>query len=99
MGARHDENGDTAQPTLSEAALRTMLAHGLRDIDAGRTVPLGPVLDRVRQTAEPVWQNRVTNLGAPRAGWAEVAAEIASTEDDGLAWPEFGNDGDAALKW
>jgi antitoxin MazE len=35
----------------------------------------------------------------PRAGWAEDAKRIAETGDDALVWPEFGNDGDANLKW
>jgi hypothetical protein len=61
--------------------------------------PLGPVLDRMRRTAEQARQDRVTKSGAPRAGWTEVAADFALGEDDRLAWPEFGNDGDAALKW
>jgi antitoxin MazE len=35
----------------------------------------------------------------PRAGWAEAASRIAETGDDALVWPEFGNAGDADLKW
>jgi antitoxin MazE len=34
----------------------------------------------------------------PREGWAEEAAAIAAA-GEGLAWPEFGNDGDDKLVW
>ena len=33
-----------------------------------------------------------------RAGWAQDAQRIGAAEE-GPAWPEFGNDGDAALAW
>ncbi len=35
----------------------------------------------------------------PRAGWADAAKRIAEARDDALVWPEFGNTGDANLKW
>ena len=35
----------------------------------------------------------------PREGWAEASQKIAAAQDDGLVWPEFGNDGDKELKW
>jgi antitoxin MazE len=35
----------------------------------------------------------------PRAGWADAARRIAEAGDDALVWPEFGNAGDADLKW
>ncbi|BDA86743.1 hypothetical protein Sa4125_42850 [Aureimonas sp. SA4125] len=35
----------------------------------------------------------------PQAGWAEAAEQLAAEGDDGLVWPEFGNDGDKDLKW
>jgi antitoxin MazE len=35
----------------------------------------------------------------PRAGWAKAAKGIAETSDDASVWPEFGNAGDAELKW
>lgn len=35
----------------------------------------------------------------PREGWAEDAARLARTGDDAPAWPEFGNAGDADLRW
>jgi len=34
-----------------------------------------------------------------RKGWAEASRAIADGGDDGLVWPEFGNDGDSKLKW
>ena len=34
----------------------------------------------------------------PQAGWAQDAQRIGAAEE-GPAWPEFGNDGDAALAW
>jgi antitoxin MazE len=36
---------------------------------------------------------------APREGWAEASRAIAADADEGLAWPEFANDGDKALRW
>jgi antitoxin MazE len=35
----------------------------------------------------------------PRAGWEDASKRIAAAGDDALAWPEFGNDDDADLKW
>jgi len=34
-----------------------------------------------------------------RAGWAEASKKLALLGDDSLAIPEFGNAGDADLKW
>ena len=34
-----------------------------------------------------------------RAGWADASRVIAEAGDDALAWPEFGNAGDADLAW
>ena len=34
-----------------------------------------------------------------RAGWAEASRSVAVSGDDALAWPEFGNVGDADLTW
>ena len=34
-----------------------------------------------------------------REGWADDARRLAAAEDDGLAWPEFGNAEDAELTW
>jgi antitoxin MazE len=36
---------------------------------------------------------------APRAGWAEACRALAAHDDEGLAWPEFANEGDSALEW
>jgi antitoxin MazE len=35
----------------------------------------------------------------PCTGWADAAKRIADAADDALAWPEFGNAGDADLEW
>lgn len=35
----------------------------------------------------------------PREGWAKDSQRIAEADDDGLVWPEFGNEGDADLAW
>jgi antitoxin MazE len=35
----------------------------------------------------------------PREGWAKDSQRIAAAGDDGLVWPEFGNEGDADMKW
>lgn len=37
--------------------------------------------------------------GRAREGWAEDAKRLAATEDDALAWPEFGNAEDTELTW
>jgi antitoxin MazE len=34
-----------------------------------------------------------------RDGWAADSARLAAAGDDGLQWPELGNDGDAELIW
>ena len=36
---------------------------------------------------------------SPRQGWAEASRAIAESGEVELAWPEFGNAGDKALKW
>jgi antitoxin MazE len=41
----------------------------------------------------------VPSVAPPRSGWAAAAEEIAAADDDGLVWPEFGNQDDADLKW
>ncbi len=35
----------------------------------------------------------------PRAGWAADSQAVAAAGNDALAWPEFGNAGDADLQW
>ncbi|MGH6923166.1 MAG: AbrB/MazE/SpoVT family DNA-binding domain-containing protein [Propylenella sp.] len=35
----------------------------------------------------------------PRAGWAEASRALAARGEDGLVWPEFGNDDDKDLGW
>ena len=35
----------------------------------------------------------------PREGWAESSRALAAEGKEGLAWPEFANEGDAALRW
>jgi antitoxin MazE len=35
----------------------------------------------------------------PRAGWAEAAKAIAKAGEDGLVWPEFGNEDDDNWTW
>jgi antitoxin MazE len=35
---------------------------------------------------------------APREGWAEASRALAAAEE-GLAWPEFANEGDSDLRW
>ena len=34
-----------------------------------------------------------------RAGWAAASKKLAKAGDDALAWPEFGNEADKALRW
>ena len=35
----------------------------------------------------------------PREGWAEASRAVADDTKEGLAWPEFANEGDSALRW
>ena len=35
----------------------------------------------------------------PREGWAEASRGISADAGEGLAWPEFGNQDDQALRW
>ena len=35
----------------------------------------------------------------PREGWAAASRAVAADAGEGLAWPEFANEGDAALRW
>ena len=35
----------------------------------------------------------------PRAGWAEECRMLAQAGEDGLVWPEFGNEDDDKLVW
>ena len=35
----------------------------------------------------------------PRQGWGEASRSTAEAGDDGLAWPEFGDEDDKTLKW
>ena len=63
-----------------------------------------PLLAQVGMTdaAEMKVENGVIVLRpvrrAPREGWAEASRAIAGAAED-AAWPEFGNEGDAALSW
>ena len=34
-----------------------------------------------------------------RDGWAQASKRLAEKGDDGLAWPEFGNESDKDIKW
>ena len=36
---------------------------------------------------------------APREGWEQASASIATASDDAPWWPEFGNQGDESLAW
>lgn len=36
---------------------------------------------------------------AARAGWAEASRSLVVDDDEGLVWPEFANEDDAALVW
>ena len=35
----------------------------------------------------------------PRAGWADASKAIAEAGEDGLVWPEFGNEDDDSWTW
>ena len=35
----------------------------------------------------------------PRTGWAEECRMLAQAGEDGLVWPEFGNEDDDRLVW
>lgn len=38
-------------------------------------------------------------INPPRQGWADDAKKLSASWQDGPAWPESGNDEDAALTW
>lgn len=38
-------------------------------------------------------------INPPRQGWADDAKKLSASGQDGSAWPESGNDEDAALTW
>jgi hypothetical protein len=61
-----DGDEDSGPPTPSAAALRARLEQSRRDVEAGRTVAPGPVLDRMRKVAEQVRQDRAAEPGAAR---------------------------------
>ena len=51
-------------PQKSEAAIRAMLEESRLAIAEGRTVPLAPVLERMRATAERVRRERAESIEA-----------------------------------
>ena len=60
-------------------------------IETGDDLDLSPDDDRTGVLSPGHWH--------PRSGWADASKRIAEAGDDVLAWPEFGNAGDADLKW
>lgn len=34
-----------------------------------------------------------------REGWAEASSAVAADGEEGLAWPEFANEAEKALRW
>jgi hypothetical protein len=68
-------------PPQDEAAIRAMLARSTLDIAEGRTVPLQPVLDRMRATAEAIRRGHAGAAGtAPRVIPLSSAAEAALSD-------------------
>lgn len=56
----------------------------------------------IRDEAEMVVEKAAIVLRKPksvRPGWAEASKRIAASSEAGLAWPAFGNAGDAELEW
>ena len=45
----------------------------------------------------PLKQDKTTN--DPRPGWAAECKAIREAGEDGLVWPEFGNEDDKDLVW
>ena len=35
----------------------------------------------------------------PREGWSEASRALAAGAEEGMAWPEFANEGDNKLRW
>lgn len=64
-----------------------------------------PLLDQVglKRAAEVSVENDAIVLRLPktrtRQGWADASRALAAAGDDLPVWPEFGNAGDATLKW
>jgi len=64
---RHPEHDmQDEPPQKNEAAIRAMLEESRRDIAQGRTVPLAPVLEQMRATAERVRRERAESIEADR---------------------------------
>jgi len=57
----------------------------------------------IDQAAEMAVENGAIVLRKPkqrtREDWAEASREIAASGSDGLAWPEFANEGDTEWEW
>ena len=59
------KSGPNTDPTrFDEAAIRAVLEQSRRDIAEGRTVPLEPVLDRMRATAKRIRRERAASAKA-----------------------------------
>jgi hypothetical protein len=59
----HEPDDKTLPQPPNEADVRAMLEQSRRDIAAGRTAPLPPVLDRMRATAEQIRLQRTKRTG------------------------------------
>ena len=66
MAIRFNDGALDAPPAPNEAAIRAILEQSRRDIAAGRVVPLGPVLDRMRAAADGIRLGRSTQSKAGR---------------------------------
>ena len=64
-----------------------------------------PLLEQagLKREADMQIENGAIVLRPPRKrrrqGWADASRKISAGGDDRLVWPEFGNEGDADLKW
>ena len=52
-----------------------------------------------RPISAPASNQQPTITAKPHPRHAEAAAALATSGDDRLVWPEFGNAGDAELVW
>lgn len=66
MDSPYDPEPDDKARQPDEAEIREMLERSRRDIAEGRTVPLAPVLDRMRATAKQMRSQRTNHAPAGR---------------------------------
>ncbi len=97
----HDVGIGVVPETAARKCRRSMAIRAIRLTDTWATRRLALCI-RGLDALPPHARDLVRHLAGPgraRAGWTEDAKGITRAGDDTLVWPEFGNEGDAELKW